>query len=199
MASFYYGVKVGKNPGIYETWNDCKAEVIGFKGAKYKKFGTYKEAMDFIEDTGDFQRTTEESLKENEIMAYVDGSFSLETWTYSYGVVIITDEGLETHNGREKDKELVLMRNVSGEIKGAMVAMEIALEKGKDQLYLYFDYEGIEQWAKGTWKTNKQGTIDYKAYYDSIKDRLKVIFIKVKAHSGVEYNELADKLAKEAL
>ncbi len=199
MASFYYGVKVGKNPGIYETWNDCKAEVIGFKGAKYKKFGTYKEAMDFIEDTGDFQRTTEESLKENEIMAYVDGSFSLETWTYSYGVVIITDEGLETYNGREKDKELVLMRNVSGEIKGAMVAMEIALEKGKDQLYLYFDYEGIEQWAKGTWKTNKQGTIDYKAYYDSIKDRLKVIFIKVKAHSGVEYNELADKLAKEAL
>ncbi len=199
MARFYYAVKVGKNPGIYETWAECKAEVDGYKGAKYKKFPSQKEALDFIQDSGDYQRTTEDNLKENEMMAYVDGSFCLETWTYSYGAVIITNRGIETYNGREKDKELVQMRNVSGEIKGAMVAMEIALEKGKDLLYLYFDYEGIEQWAKGNWKTNKQGTIDYKAYYDSIKDRLKVVFIKVRAHSGVEYNELADKLAKEAL
>lgn len=199
MANFYYAVKAGRNPGVYESWSDCKAEVIGFKGAKYKKFPTHKEALDFIEDRGDFQRATEENLKDNEIMAYVDGSFSLETWTYSYGVVIITNMGIETFNGREKDKELAQMRNVSGEIKGAMVAMKIALESDKDLLYLYFDYEGIEQWAKGNWKTNKQGTIDYKAYYDSIKERLKVIFIKVRAHSGVEYNELADKLAKEAL
>lgn len=199
MASFYYAVKEGRNPGIYESWKECKEEVIGFKGAKYKKFPTYKEALDFIEDKGDFKRPVKESLKENEIMAYVDGSFDLDTWTYSYGVVLITDMGLETHNGREKDKELAQMRNVSGEIKGAMVAMEMALEKGKDLLYLYFDYEGIEQWAKGNWKTNKKGTIDYKAFYDSIKDRLTVIFIKVRAHSGVEYNELADTLAKEAL
>ena len=199
MAIFYYAVKEGRNPGIYESWKECKEEVIGFKGAKYKKFPTYEEALDFIEDKGDFKRPVEESLKENEIMAYVDGSFDLDSWTYSYGVVLITDMGLETYNGREKDKELAQMRNVSGEIKGAMVAMEMALEKGKDQLYLYFDYEGIEQWAKGNWKTNKKGTKDYKAFYDSIKDRLTVIFIKVRAHSGVEYNELADKLAKEAL
>lgn len=199
MASFYYAVKKGKNPGIYETWSECKEEVTGFKGAKYKKFPTYKEAQDFVDDTGDFQRPEEENLKANEIMVYVDGSFCLKSWTYSYGVVAITDKGIETYNGREDDKELAQMRNVSGEIKGAMVAMEIALEKGKEILYLYFDYEGIEQWAKGSWKTNKQGTIDYKSYYDSIKDKLKVVFIKVKAHSGVEYNELADKLAKEAL
>lgn len=199
MASFFYGVKLGKNPGIYNTWSECKAEVTGFKGAKYKKFPTYEEALDFVEDKGDFKRPEEDNLKENEMMAYVDGSFCLKTWTYSYGVVEITNTGIRTHNGREDDKELAQMRNVSGEIKGAMVAMEIALEKGKDILYLYFDYEGIEQWARGNWKTNKQGTIDYKAYYDSIKKQLKVVFIKVRAHSGVEYNELADKLAKEAL
>jgi len=39
----------------------------------------------------------------------------------------------------------------------------------------------------------------YKAYYDSIKDKLRVIFKKVLAHSGNEYNEEADRLAKEAL
>ena len=199
MSKFYYGVKVGKNPGIYETWSECKDQVTGFKGAKYKKFPTLKEAQDFVEDKGDFQRPEEENLKPEEMMAYVDGSFCLKTWTYSYGVVAITHKGIETYSGREDDKEMAQMRNVSGEIKGAMVAMDLALKEDKEVLYLYFDYEGIEQWAKGTWKTNKRGTIDYKAYYDSIKDKLNVIFIKVRAHSGVEYNELADKLAKEAL
>ena len=41
------------------------------------------------------------------------------------------------------------------------------------------------------------GRVDEKR--DSIKDKLNVKFIKVKAHSGIEYNEEADKLAKEVL
>ena len=58
---------------------------------------------------------------------------------------------------------------------------------------------GIEKWATGEWKANKCGTKMYKAYFDSIKDRLSVVFYKVKAHSGNEYNEEADRLAKNAL
>lgn len=129
----------------------------------------------------------------------MDGSFSLDTFTYSYGVVLLTSDGKETFSGREDNKDLAEMRNVSGELRGAMVAMEIALERDIDTLYLHYDYMGIEEWAKGNWKTNKDGTKAYKKYYDSIKDRLNVEFIKVLAHSGVKYNEEADKLAKEAL
>lgn len=33
----YYGVWQGRNIGIYLTWDDCKAQVDGYKGAKYKK------------------------------------------------------------------------------------------------------------------------------------------------------------------
>lgn len=199
MAKFYYAVKSGKNPGVYETWAECQEQVIGFSGAKYKKFSSYEEANDFNQDMGDFQRPKIENLKPNEIIAYVDGSFCLKSRTYSYGVVIITSDGKENYSGRENNKELAEMRNVSGEIKGAMVAMDIAIQKEKDILYLYFDYTGIEHWAKGDWKTNKEGTKIYKQYYDNIKDKLKVVFIKVRAHSGVEYNEEADRLAKEAI
>ena len=67
------------------------------------------------------------------------------------------------------------------------------------EVFLYFDYEGIEKWCVGVWKANKEGTIEYKKFYDSIKDKLHVEFIKVKAHSGDRYNEEADKLAKAAI
>jgi len=199
MAKFYYAVKTGKKPGVYETWADCQQQVIGFSGAKYKKFNSYEEALNFNQDKGDFERPDEENLKENEVIAYVDGSFCLKTRTFSYGVVLITDEGKETFSGRDNNKELAEMRNVSGEIQGAMIAMDLALKKGKNTLYLYFDYTGIEHWAKGDWKTNKEGTRLYKEYYDNLKDQLNVVFIKVRAHTGVEYNEEADKLAKEAI
>ena len=212
MSKYYYAVKDGKKPGIYKTWKECEAQVKGHSGAVYKKFTTEKEAEDFIGNEKVVRNISSNKvklekepmmeqgdLKDNEVLAYVDGSFDLSNFTYSYGVVFITKEGKETFSGREDNKDLAEMRNVSGELKGAMVAMDIAVERKIDTLYLHFDYTGIEQWAEGNWKTNKEGTKAYNRYYDSIKDKLKVVFIKVKAHSGIEYNEEADQLAKEAI
>ena len=48
----FYAVAKGLNPGIYETWPECKANVDGFGGAKYKKFPTQKGALDFIKKFG---------------------------------------------------------------------------------------------------------------------------------------------------
>lgn len=40
----YYVVTVGRNPGIYGTWADCKAQVDNFPGARYKSVPTIDEA-----------------------------------------------------------------------------------------------------------------------------------------------------------
>lgn len=32
----YYAVKVGREPGVYETWDQCLAQVTGQKGAQCK-------------------------------------------------------------------------------------------------------------------------------------------------------------------
>ncbi|UJH69217.1 viroplasmin family protein [Allomuricauda sp. SCSIO 65647] len=40
----FYVVWKGKRPGIYESWEDCKAQIEGFKGAQYKSFSTFQEA-----------------------------------------------------------------------------------------------------------------------------------------------------------
>ncbi|MED9947073.1 MAG: RNase H family protein, partial [Peptacetobacter hiranonis] len=66
-------------------------------------------------------------------------------------------------------------------------------------LVIYFDYQGIEKWCTGEWKANKKGTIEYRDFYNSIKDKLDVSFVKVAAHTGDKYNEMADQLAKDGL
>ena len=43
MAKFY-AVKIGRKPGIYLTWDECKQQVDKFKGAVYKSFNSKDEA-----------------------------------------------------------------------------------------------------------------------------------------------------------
>ena len=195
----YYSVRKGRNPGIYNTWEECSREVIGFKGAAYKKFTSYDDALNFMRESENKNIKNGDKLKDDEIIAYVDGSFSANLNAYSYGIVILTNENKETFNGYGNNLDMAQMRNVSGELMGAIEAMKLAIERNKKRLYLYYDYAGIEKWAKGEWKTNKKGTKMYKDYYDRIKDQIDIVFVKVKAHSGVEYNEEADLLAKKAI
>ena len=189
----YYAVRIGRNPGIYHTWDECKRETMGFKGASFKKFSTREDAEAFINE---IEEDKKESAEKDELVVYVDGSYRNSDKSHSYGVYMFNDEEEYTYSKRFfKDSD---MRNVSGEIKGAMRAMEEAAKLGKKKIYLHYDYEGIRSWALAFWKTNKEGTIYYKNFYDSIKAKLEVKFIKVEAHTGVKYNELVDKLAKEA-
>lgn len=45
----YYAVAVGRTPGIFTTWDECKQSVIGYAGAKYKKFDNIGLAEKFVE------------------------------------------------------------------------------------------------------------------------------------------------------
>lgn len=133
------------------------------------------------------------------MVAYVDGSYNVKTKAFSYGMVILY-KGEELKFAKKvEEPSLTSMRNVAGEIKGAEAAMRYAISKECSSLIIYHDYEGISRWCLGEWKANKEGTKAYKAYYDSIKDKLKVTFQKVKGHSGDKYNEMADQLAKSAI
>lgn len=239
MAKKFYAVQHGKVPGVYRTWEECKAQVHGYSGAVYKSFPTAEEAMKYVtgqevmEDPidlserniggNDSQRQQEVAVRQNGIgiegpdcqtiqnqtgndrgtgdslVAYVDGSYYSATGEFSYGVVILQNGSEYCFHERLSDPELASMHNVAGEIKGAEAAMGYAVEHGYSQITIYHDYEGIARWCTGDWRANKSGTQAYKAYYDSISDRLQVRFEKVKGHSGDKYNDMADRLAKQAL
>ena len=49
MAKKYYVVWKGITPGVYDNWGECKAQVDGQEGAKYKSFETEEEATKAFE------------------------------------------------------------------------------------------------------------------------------------------------------
>lgn len=190
----YYAVKNGFHIGIYDTWDRCKKEVDGYSCAEYKSFKTRDEAIAFIR--GDEK---ENVPSRNGAAAYCDGSFDAKTFRYSYGLVILLNGEEMRFSQAFPKSENAEMRNVAGEIEGAMAAMRYCDENGIKELDLYYDYIGIEKWCIGGWKTNKAGTMNYKRFYDDVSARVKVNFHKVAAHTGDRYNEEADALAKSAL
>lgn len=203
---YYYAVKEGRNIGIFNNWDECKRQVIGFKGAKYKKFETVEEAEEFIsglENEEAFSKIEDldnlEDIDKDLMISYVDGSYNIKTKEYGCGVVIFTNEGKKTIYKKGDNIEYGKSRNVAGEILGALESMDMAINMGKKRLDLYYDYKGIEEWALGNWKTNNTLTKSYKLKYDDIKKVLDVRFNKVDAHTGDKYNEEADILAKKSV
>lgn len=194
MAKKFYAVRVGKKPGVYKTWDECKANVQNFPGAIFKGFENEDAAWEFIDGIecgGD--------LPYDGVVAYVDGSFDAKTFTYSYGVVIL-NKGRETHmSDAGNDPAMAKMRNVAGEIYGAMAAMEYAKNNGIKELMIIHDYQGIQSWATRDWKCNMKETEEYRNFYDQISEFVKIKFQKVAGHSGDYYNDLADALAKREL
>jgi ribonuclease HI len=68
----YYTVWKGHHAGVFESWNDCKAQIKNFEGAQYKSFKTFdaaKEALkgnyfDYIGKNKSFaSELTKEQLK----------------------------------------------------------------------------------------------------------------------------------------
>ena len=44
----YYTVWKGHKTGVFESWDDCKAQINGFDGAQYKSFLTFEAAKKAI-------------------------------------------------------------------------------------------------------------------------------------------------------
>lgn len=213
----YYAVINGHTiqEGILTSWDACKKEVTGAKGVIYKSFLTQEEAREFLRLHGkDIASEQTERIKEknqekrteiseeispiSEVTIYVDGSYEVSTGRYAYGMVVV-ENGEEVASFKEaRQGEYSAMRNVAGEVLGAMKAMSYAKEHGYQKLILYFDYQGIESWALGTWKRNNTLTQGYHEFYQNMKKDITIKFMKVKGHSGDRFNDRADELAKSA-
>lgn len=195
MAKFY-AVRKGKKTGIFSTWDECKEQVTGFKGAVYKSFKTLEEAEEFV-------KGSEEKIENVEavdgVYAYIDGSFDRVRGIYGSGVVIVDGNEKYEYKHAGNREDYAQLHNVAGELEAAKFVMWYAVDKKIKEITLFYDYQGIEAWATGAWQANLPYTQEYVKFYNKIKTAVKVNFVKVKAHTGVELNEVVDKLAKDAI
>lgn len=181
-------------------FQDIAGDTLAKKAAEAITAGTVAGEVSTETTIASLNYEKTEVLSNNDaVVAYVDGSYNISTKEYSYGVVAFVGDEKKTFAEKFNDPELATMRNVAGELEGAKKAMSYALSIGARILDIYYDYEGIEKWCTGAWKTNKEGTKAYKAFYDSVSGKLNVHFHKVKGHSGDRYNDEADALAKAQL
>ena len=198
-----YAVKKGRTTGIFLTWDDCRAQVDGFAGAEYKSFADPADAMAYLGLAAGADGAGQEKLPEG-VRAYVDGSYDAANGRFSCGVVMVeTDADGNSETSELKaafdDAEAAKQRNVAGEIMGSKLAIDYCLANDIRSVEIYHDYEGIGAWADCRWKANNPLTQGYRDYVAEARKTIDIRFVKVKAHAGNKYNELADKLAKAAL
>jgi viroplasmin and RNaseH domain-containing protein len=197
----YYAVRKGRRTGIFNSWNECRIQVDGYPGARFKSFMSRVEAEDYLNDVPSNEEHSSEVLLSSPARAdaYVDGSYNDKTGDFSYGAVIFHDGREYRFSEKFQDILLSRIRNVSGEIKGAEKAMQFCIENKIEELYIYHDYEGIAKWCNGQWEAKNEFTAKYRDYYLQVSKKVNVHFIKVRAHSGNKYNDIADELARNAL
>lgn len=191
----FYAIKAGHQTGIFNSWDECKRLVEGYPNAKYKGFSTLKEAQNYMNDS------QEMCVNEDDyVVAYVDGSFDAENMIYSYGCVVILPDGtMHEFSGNGNNQENAKLRNVTGEMLGAMFATGYAIKQGYKGIDIRYDYAGIEQWVVGNWKAKTKLTRKYTNAMREWSKDIDIAFTKVTAHTNVMYNERADQLAKAAL
>lgn len=226
MAKKVYAVKVGRHPGIYDTWDECKVEIDGFSKAEFKGFSSRKDAEAYLNEATNSNKNKQKNqksqktpkdqkgqkkkdnpqkqkVKKGSAVAYVDGSYDNTSHRYAAGGIIKWIDA----NGNDKkyefseayDEKNADLRNVAGEIMGARIAINFCIKNGLKNLVIYHDYTGIAMWANDEWQSKQTMTKEYKKFVKEARKKINISFVKVKAHSGNEYNNKADKLARDAL
>ena len=222
----FYAVKQGRQTGVFKTWDECLKQVKGYSGADYKKFNNLEDAKDYSGATEierenaqyaedlysgkvpdpceDMYISSKTPVKvgrlaqvDDRVMFYVDGSYNIKTRRAGYGLVqVINNKATFRDYGSSYPGEDTTSRNVLGEIKGAIKALELSVANDLQEITLCYDYVGIEAWVTGKWKSKNLLTQFYVETMQDLMTTVKVNFVKIAAHSNNTWNDEADRLAK---
>lgn len=183
----FYAIKRPEGGQIVDSWEVCETLVHGEKGIKFKSFSTRVEAEAWLNGT--------EAEEPKGVRVYVDGSFTPSCDKAGWAFVVIED-GKEVARGSGFTAFPAESRNIDGECMASYQAMRW-LDHNDKYATICHDYEGIARWARGEWQAKSNIARQYVAAVKPFLFRVK--FEKVAAHTGVKWNELVDKLAKEAV
>jgi ribonuclease HI len=207
----FYAIKHGVDPQtnltvgaliLDTTWADAERYIKGVKGAEFKSFTKREDAEAYIQGDSSSLAVNLE-MQPDVFYCFVDGSFNQEIPNYSFGLCAIMNEKVvHINNGQGSNPSAIAMQQVGGELLGALMSLVYAKSRDIKKVVILHDYLGVANHATGTWKRDS----DYsKVYHNWMQNFFKsnpemnISFLKVDAHTGNDFNEIADGLAKMAL
>jgi len=203
----YKGFSTREEANAYLNGN-CAARVrrgVGENGAEKKSAGCRKNAgKSAAQARTDAEKDDAQGVgeipPEGELLAYVDGSYDNSKKKYAFGCVFLLPDGrIYTEYGNGDDEQSLRHRNVTGEMLGAMYAVKFAMINGFSGIEIRYDYQGIEKWVTGEWRSKTELTQKYAEAMRGWGKDISLCFTKVAAHTNVKYNELADRMAKKGI
>lgn len=192
MAKFY-AVRVGKVPGIYTSWSECEAQIKHFPCAEYKSFTSVADAEAYMNRT----QVKPDVTNPDAIIVYVDGSYNPSEETCGYASFLMHGDKKKIICGRFEMTDGG--RNVEGEVRAAYETLKYLKIKQYKDIVIYYDYEGIANWADKVWSGKKFYTSEYAKFVQALRDQdYRISFDHVYGHTDVKGNEYVDRIAKLA-
>ncbi len=175
----FYTVWKGKRPGIYMTWNDCKAAIEGHKGAQYKSFASFEAAKKAYNGNyddykgkkkGDVELTPAQLLKygtPNYHSISVDAASSGNPGIMEY-------QGVDTRTGKVLFKQGPFPEGTNniGEFLAIVHGLAFLKQKNSDRI-IYTDSRTAMSWVrKQGCNTQLKETPKNKALFDLVRRAL---------------------------
>lgn len=188
----FYAVKVGRKPGVYQTWNECKEQIDKYPNSIFKAFNSEVEALNFIEK--------KEIKQDNNFIVYTDGSCS--NYIGGWAIVIIKDKEIKEYKGH-----LPECTNNIAELSS--IYQSLLILENEDNFVIRSDslysINSLTIWGDN-WEKNNWRKVDGKVpenleLIKEIRLLLKnknIKFEHIYGHNGEQYNERVNTLANEA-
>ena len=191
----YYAVRKGFIPGIYFSWEDCLKQTKNFSGAQFKSFTSILEAEEYINSDNNIEMNKNE---EKGTCAYISGCFSSSLKTYGYAGLIFHEGQKYVVKGNGNEPNLVKIGSVGSQILASKETIKKAINLEIRNIDIYYDFDGIKNWANGDWSRNSKETEDYYNFIREIEPLININFIKNKKAPTPEKNEVVNLAKKEA-
>lgn len=152
----YYVIWRGHRPGVYESWDDAKKQLQGFKGGKYKSFGSRKIAQEaFVGNPDDYKgkdlRKVRDLSKEElekigepiELSLCVDAACNAKSGKFEY-------QGVWTHNDDQAFHFGPMMHGTNniGEFLGLVHALAFLQKLKLPDYPIYTDSKIAMTWVR---------------------------------------------------
>ncbi len=150
----FYVVWKGKNPGVYESWEDCLSQIKGIKGAEYKAFSSFQEAKkayqgNYLDYKG--KKDGKGELSSEELLKYGDPNFhSIAVDAASSGNPGIMEyQGVDTKTKKTLFKQGPFKEGTNnvGEFLAIVHGLAFLKQKGSDRV-IYSDSRTAMSWVR---------------------------------------------------